>query len=277
LVFSLFAINEVRAQNQFATDIEERLKAREIPVKQVTTIKRVPYEIEISLQSTSKDDHLSLDDNWYMQLARREATLAYRIGARISSYHLNVYNTDGKKIYSTQIYLYPEDLSQQKLSQESSVDIETAKSLVKDSLKLGNMTLDILDLVDEKAEGFTGRVLLLQVSTSTLEQANLDLPIFLDSFFQLQEGFNSKNGTNIVLCHFRLVDMDGKVLLDYSKDLESGSTQWTAVEGLYSEWFSHPIDASEQPLPVVTIEPYPAPIDKPSVTPTLSEKPNPYP
>jgi hypothetical protein len=241
LVFSMFVINEVQAQNQYVTDIEERLRAREVPVIQVIATKRVPYEIEISLQSTSSDDHLSLDDNWHMQLARREATLAYRIGARISSYSLKVYNINGKLIYSTQIYLYPEDLSQKKASQDATIDQETAKNLVKSGLQFGNLSLELLDIVDEKAEGFTGQILLIEVSAPNLEQANLDLPVFLDSFFQLQENFNSKSGANIVLCHLRLIDKDGKVLLDYSKDLESGSTQWTAVQGLYDEWYSHPV------------------------------------
>ncbi len=60
-----------------------RLKQQGVSVKQVTTIKRLPYEIEIALQSSSSVKHLSIDDNWFMQLVRREATFAYRISTSL--------------------------------------------------------------------------------------------------------------------------------------------------------------------------------------------------
>jgi hypothetical protein len=74
---------KVSAQNQFSTDIAERLILEGVPVKGVNTLSRKPYIIEISLQSASTDTHLSLDDNWHMQLARREATFSYRFGNRL--------------------------------------------------------------------------------------------------------------------------------------------------------------------------------------------------
>ena len=256
-----YTATKVRAQNQYTTDIAERLRLRNVPVKQVKVLKHVPYMVEIALQSSSNDDTLSLDDNWFMQLARREATFAYRIGTGLSSFMLTVYNTRGDLIYSTQTYLYPEDLSQQMTSSQlPKVDNLAAKEIVEEQLNLAELSLDLLDVISEGI-GSNGQILLIQLSADDLETANQSLPKFLSSFFQMLETVNNEYGTYFVLCHLRLIDSQGNVLLDYVRDLEGGSTQWKAVEGLYDEWYPHPEDGViSAPTPTVSIEAYPLPL-----------------
>ena len=255
-----YTATKVLAQNQYATDIAERLRLRNVPIKQVVVLRHVPYVVEIALQSSSNDDTLSLDDNWFMQLARREATFAYRIGTGLSSFKLTVYNTQGDLIYSTQTYLYPEDLSQQLTSSQlPKVDNLTAKEIVKEQLNLGGLSLDLLDVISEGI-GSSGQILLIQLSAEDLKTANQSLPKFLCSFFQMLETVNDEHGTYLVLCYLRLTDSQGNVLLDYTRDMEGGSTQWTAVEGLYDEWYPHPKDEDISiPTPTVPIEAYPPP------------------
>jgi hypothetical protein len=237
-------VAQVNSQEQGSNDLYERLKQKGIPVEKVTTVQRIPYKIEISLRSVSDTQQLTLEDNWSILLARHEATLAYRIGLRIASYQLVVYNKNNERIYSTETFLYPEDLSQKSQPGKAQVDAQTTKKIVQEKLLFANLSLDNLNVIPEDAMGGGGQYLLIQVSGTDLNQVNKALPIFLSSFFQLLDTVNTQEGTNIVLCHLRVVDNDGEVLVDYVRDLEGGSTQWTSAKGIYSDWFSNPDSAN---------------------------------
>lgn len=272
-----YATQKVNAQNQYTSDLAERLSNRGVPVKNVVTLSQFPDEVEIALQSSSSNDQVSIEDNWFMQLARREATLAYRLGTGLKSFTLNVYNAKDEVIYSTQTFLYPDDLSQQLNSpSQNKVDNQTAKEIISDQLQLLDLSLDLLDIISENAEGFNGQVLLIQVSAKDLDHANKSLPTFLSSLFQMLDTINPKYGTYIVLCHLRLLDQTGVVLLDYVRDLESGTTQWYGVEGLYNEWYSQPVDANEvKPTSPPMLEAYPPPSTGPIQTQSAPAYPSP--
>ena len=251
---------KVNAQDQNANDIFERLDQKGVPVIKIMTIKRFPYEIEINLQSKSENNHLALDDNWFMQLAHREATLTHRIGIQLTRYRLNVFNIKGELISSTETYRYHEDITQKSQSEMSIVDIQTTRKIVNDNLQLADLSLDELKVTPEDTLGSNGQVVFIQVSGKDLEDVNRSLPRFLDSLFQLLDTVNSQKGTNIVLCHLRLVDIAGNVLLDYVRDLEGGSSQWTTAEGLYSDWFPKPALAPNSTPPSTAVESgYPVP------------------
>jgi len=240
ILVGFIMVIQVNSQEQNANDIYERLEQKGVPVLKIMTINRLPYEIEINLQSKSENNHLALDDNWFLQLAHREATLASRIGIQLTRYRLNVYNIKGELISSTETYLYPEDISQKSQPGMSVVDIQTTRKIVNDNLQLADLSLDELEVTPENTMGSNGQVVFIQVSGKDLEDVNRSLPRFLDSLFQLLDTVNSQKGTNIVLCHLRITDTGGNVFLDYVKDLEGGSTQWTYAEGLNSDWFPKP-------------------------------------
>lgn len=163
---------KVYAQYQFSADIAERLIQEGVPVKEIKTLNHLPYVIDISLQSSSTDNHLSLDDNWNMQLARREATFSYRFGTRLDSFILNVYNSNNELISSEQQYLYPEDLNQQLDVKSPIVDALTAEDIILNQLQLGELSLDILEVNPDIAIGGSGQVLELSVSARNLETVN---------------------------------------------------------------------------------------------------------
>lgn len=260
ILFTAFAVViQVNVQEQSADDIYARLEQKGVPVLKVSTIQRLPYKIEIDLQSVSQSGRLALEDNWFMQLAHREAALAYRLGLRLASYRLNVYNAAGELIYATETYLYPDDLSQNTQSGKTSVDHQSAEQIVTDNLQLAGLTLNELAVTPEDTLGGNGQFLLIQVSGKDLAEVNGSLPKFLASFFQLMDTINAQQGTYIVLCHLRVVDATGNVLLDYVRDLEGGSTQWTAAEGLYSDWFPKPALAPAAETPVRIENSYPPP------------------
>ena len=226
---------QVNAQDQYTSDIEDRLQNSGVPVKHVMTISRLPYEVEIALQSSSDNDHLALEDNWFMQLARREATFTYRTSERLKSYKLVVFNSKDELIYSTQTYLYPEDINQ-KLTTSRQTTIENAQTekIIRDLLRFGELSPDKLNVISESTDEASGQILIISVTATDIGTANRSLPIFLDSLFQLLDTVNEKYGTYLVLCHLRLFDSGGNVLLDYVRDVEAGHTQWTSVSGLYN-------------------------------------------
>lgn len=255
----IFLAAQVNAQNQSADDLAQRLKQQGVPVKSVSIVSRVPLSIEITLQSSSNSKAATLDDEWFILLARREATLAYRFGMRIDSYQLRVLNAKGEKIWWVQVYLHPNDLSQKLgMSPPSKVDNATAKRLVTERLQLAGMTLDTLDITLDTIQGSTGQILLIQLSVPDLDAANRSLPLFMDSLRRMLDTINSEQGTGLILCRLKLVDRRGQVLFHFAQDVETGQRQASGVKGLAEGWYLHrgPMKLTE-PIPTATPRPYP--------------------
>jgi hypothetical protein len=83
--------------------VVEALQARYdelgVPVKEIRLVERSPLNVEITLQSASEGDKTTMDDLWWFFLAEREADMIYlTTGEHISSYTLNVLNTQGESI-----------------------------------------------------------------------------------------------------------------------------------------------------------------------------------
>jgi hypothetical protein len=199
-----------------------------------------------------------------MQLARREATFSYRFGTRLDSFILNVYNSNKELISSEQQYLYPEDLNQQLDVKSPIVDASAAEDIILNQLQLGELSLDILEVNPDIAIGGSGQVLELSVSARNLETVNKSLPIFIGSLFKILATSNEEYGTYIVLCHLRVMDKNGKILLDYVKDVEGGSAQWASATGVNNDWFPIPNkygNSQTSLTPTANQISYPAPIE----------------
>lgn len=257
--FTAFRVN---AQNQSTNDIEARLKQKGVSVRSVKTKSRIPYEVEISLNSQSKDKHLSLDDNWSMILVNREATMAYRFGARIDRYRINIFNANGQLISSTDTFVYPEDSAQKITTNNSAASNQKVKSYALSRLNLNGFKQDLVDVIPEDNLGSPGQTLMIQLSAKDVETANQAMPALLASLFKLLDTVNSNLGSKVVLCHLRIVDNQGNILFDLVKDLETHETQWSGSPDItYTDWFSKPYEAPltpdqsipSQPLGVPTV------------------------
>ena len=236
-IFIPLSASVVSAQNEYATDLAERLIDSGVPVKYVDRISLFPYSVEIALESSSRGHQLAIQDNWNMQLARREAIFAYRIGARIHNLRLIIFNTSNQVIHSEEIYLYPDDLNQQlNVSERSMKSNQETKDIVNSKIQLAGLTLDKLNIIDEKGDGSYGQILIINISATDFDEAIKSFPTFYWSLTETLDTINDEYGTNIVICHLILVDNNGKILLDYVKDFEAGVTQWTNVTGLYQGW-----------------------------------------
>ena len=240
IIALVFTAVKVDAQNNATTDLGERLKQKGVPVIHVIIQDRIPYRIEIALQSSSDDENLAIDDNWNMLLSDRAATLAYRYGPRLSSYKLVVYNTHGDVISSGETFLNPDDLDQQlTLPGKSVVDNATTKMIVLDNLRLGELSLDMIDVVFDETQVSDGQILLIQVSAPDIETINRSIVSFMDSLVRTLDTINNKHGTNIVLSYLKLVHQDKPILI-FVRDLEIGVSKGKAIEErLVDDWWPY--------------------------------------
>lgn len=240
---------QVNAQNQSVEDLTERLKQQGVPVKSITVQSRIPFQIEIVLQSSSDGKNTTLDDLWFAQLARREASLAHRIGVKVDSYRLTFVNTKGEIVTWEQNFLHPSDPSQQSFSSTpSKLDDTATKKAIAERLNLSGMTLDQLDVSSSVLRGDSRQIVTLQLSVPDLESANKALPSFLLSLRPLLDDINAKQGTRIAICRMRLVDRQGRVLLNYIWDLETREETSSSVSGLI-QWYPRPRPLSSTPYP----------------------------
>lgn len=273
LICSGLSFFEVHAQDEVVQDLYNRLIQDGVPVVDIETISRIPYKIAINLQSASSDDSLSIDDNWNMVLTHREATLSYRTGIRLASYKVDVLNNLGKVISSAEYFIYSQDISQNEKAGAAVVDNETTRELIRSELNTGDLSIDILDVYQDQGIEPSGQVFILQVSGQDLQQVNGSLPGFMGSFLHMLDSVNSQYGTNLDLCHLRVKDKAGNILIDFVRDLDGGTSQWTLAEGVYSDWFPQPKPApTPSPKPTSKGPGYPAP---PTAVPTAT--PQPYP
>ncbi len=155
-----------------ASDLSSRLMGLGVPVISVKTISAIPFNIDISLQSTSDNTELAYGDIWNMALADREATFNYRIGSRIASYTVSVYNSKGNLISSGTTTLYPQAPYQQLPSGMSKLSNQQTEGIIKDNLKLGNFSIDKMTVLSLNASGDNGQILDIQLSSKNASEAD---------------------------------------------------------------------------------------------------------
>jgi hypothetical protein len=246
----IFMAIEVHAQDQTTSDIAVRLEEAGVPIKNSVITSRLPYKINLTLQSSSESRKLTLEDAWFILLAQHEATFAYRWGPRLNSFVLEVVNLQGEVIYSVETFLYREDLNQVLLKSETSaLDDATAEEIVLNNLNLAGFSLTNLEVNRVHSDESSGHILRLTLTATSLEDANQSLSAFLNSFFKMLDTINVDYDTAIVLCRLQILDGQQTVLMDYVKDLESGYAQWYADPGLSSDWLPEPpLGAQAAPL-----------------------------
>jgi hypothetical protein len=230
---------EVNAQNQTVEDLARRLEQQGVTVKRVTVLNRIPFEIEIAIQSASSGKDATSNDLWFAQLARREASLAHRLGLPIESYQLTWLNSKGEVISWEKNKLLPDEPSQRESSPPSKLSNETTAKLLKEQLTLGGMTLDKLEVSSDTTLGNNGQKLVVQLSVPDMEKANQSLLPFLASLRPLLDNMNTKQGTRLVICWVRLLDRQGNLLLNYVWDVETREETSAAAPGL-STWYPQP-------------------------------------
>lgn len=231
--------------------LRARLAQLGIPVKDVQVKKQSPLEIEIILQSSSPSKQASQDDLWYKHVAAREAQLAYLTGLRVSSYRLTLVNAGGETISSEQVFLNP-DLPSQQLSPVSAPAIgdEATKNVLATSLNTFGMRVLSLSVTSNHIVRANTKLVELRLSTPTAETANQSINQLVPTLGQFLKQVNREKGAQIAVSRLRVTDADGKLLIEYILDFDTGAESWSVAKGVDAQWFPQPrpIGPMQSPL-----------------------------
>ena len=249
ILIIFFVINELSGND--LDELVERLVQLNIPVVEIKTISEQPFQIEITLQSTSTNGKANVDDLWNLVMARRQANLGSRIGLHLDSYSIHLIDMNGDTILKDTAYIYPSDIDQTTTGKEVTLDHEDSIRTVNQELDYGNLKVDLLDIFVNQEINGGGQTLILELSGEDMASINKDLPDFLHSLFRLFETEQSF-GLGLAICHLRVIDASGTIMLDLVRDLESGISQWTMQPGIYDEWFPKPALAPTPTFPLPT-------------------------
>ena len=184
---------EANAQNQTVEDLAQRLKQQDVPVKAVRVLNRIPFQIEIVIQSSSDEKTTPPNDLWFAQLARKEASLAPRLGLPIESYQLTLVNSKGEVINWQMIRVQPIESSQGGVpSTPSGLSDAATAQLIREKLTLGGMSLTSLEVSSDTTLVNNNQKLVMQLSVPDLTSANQSLLPFLSSLRPLLDNLNAK-------------------------------------------------------------------------------------
>jgi hypothetical protein len=245
------ALLSVRANAQIQSTgiLAERLRNQGVPVKAVEIVNGEPGEVEIILQSTSAGSEFAPEDLWYAQLARREASLAHRIGILLDGYTLTQINMRGEILSSGYHNIASDDPSQQSVASAlPQLDDEATGVLIGEELELYGLSIASLD-VTSGVQPDVGQRLIMLLSVPDLEAANQAIPAVLPPISYYLDNINSEHDTNVVICWIRIQDQQGNLLVNYIVDLETGTETWSKADDILAWYPSPPVQASEAPMP----------------------------
>jgi hypothetical protein len=284
LVASFLVIQKVirvRAQDDLITSLSETLTHEGVPLLNITTLSRSPFQIEISIERTQNIDEWSSDDLWYDHLSRREAELAYLNGHRLDSYTLAVYNPQGELLKWEQTFLSPGAISQNPYPYKNATpDDKTVEQNANDLIELYGLSLDSLQVKTGIGSRVDVQLLTIQMSANDLSIVNEAVPNIIPSIRIMTMKLNEVPGGRIAIIWLKIINNKGDPLLEYLWDLELDVERGGTEEGVTS-WFTGPLSEPEGDMeptnlplatvsPTLTNQPYPEPINpKVYTTPQL--------
>ncbi len=231
--------------------LQERLQQLNIPVKSLTITHPTPLELEVILNSSGSPGHLSQVDMLNKFLAVREIELAYLyFGLSVQSYRLMLVTPQGDALYDSTIFLNDDLPSQQlKPAPSSTVDAAAAKEILENELDLQGLRLLSLEIFPNFSTSASGKFFTLDLSTGT-DAGNTDnaqIGRFIESLHPQIEDINNRHGAHIVIMQVRIQDEDGRLLVVYLEDFETGKQSSWIDENNVEGWYP-------QPAPAVDVE-----------------------
>lgn len=230
-----FLFNRAHAQDNIAVDLTARLQQQGVPVKDVAVTGRVPFRVEITLQSTSDTEKVAPSDPIFEHAAHREVVLAQRRNdIKFNVVKIIIVNVQGTPIYWSDVAV---SAGSEKISPPSDLNDAATSEVVREELALHGISLEELR-VSSDAE--SAQTLTIRLSVPDIQTANSALPQFMLDLPALLEKLNAEKRTQIVICKVDLVDAAGQPLLRYVKDLQLSQENWWQADGVTQEWFPHP-------------------------------------
>jgi hypothetical protein len=225
---------QVKAQQDVAGYLKERLTQQKVPVVDIKTLQKFPLQIEITLQSTSDGIKGVPEDPIYLLLVEREVILARQKGYFIDRYIRITLSAQGEQIAwaDTHVKLFENlllDISPSKVSNDVTVEEIT------NAMRLYKTPAYDLNITSENGM----QSLMFRLSVQSIDEANSVLPDVMKSISSSIDSANNK-GSHVVVYRLELRDLNGNLLLNYIRDLQIGSERWWMDENLAPTWFSVP-------------------------------------
>lgn len=258
---SLYLASRAVAQNDIASDITMRLAQKGIPVIRVDITSRIPFQIEIVIQSASTNNLSSPDDPLYEQAAHREVAFARTRGVQIDIAKVTAVNRAGKPIFWSEI---PVDSALDTIPAVVSQANDTAiTAAMRDSLPLNGMTLDSLNTSRNEEEH---QVITINVSVKDAESANVAIPPFMSALARELEQLRASQGAQLGSCTLVIVDANQQPLLKYVKDFQASaaSETWWQAPSITQSWIPAPMSV---PADLPPMDGTPIPSDEPPYPP----------
>lgn len=243
----------VRSQDDAISRITQNLNTQKVSLKSVEIKDRILFGIEIAITSTSQTGQ----DMWNVQLAYREAALAYRYGLPVGSVKITVIGTNGKQVDWGESFFSSSDPSRIATPPPpSQIDSTAAKDMLVEqvqNLDLVGMKLESIAIAKSQVAGYEGEKALIQLKANNPEIAKREIPLLVGAMRQFVESLN-KDGASITIYQIKVVDTNGQVLLEYLWDLETRTERSTTASGV-EPWY---------PSPKPTTAPFVSPLSTPS-------------
>jgi hypothetical protein len=208
--------------------LKQRLQQQNVPLSQIKVLQDSPLELEITLQSLSIGDRSLPEDFMNEHLTVREVVLANRQGYKIHGLTRIVQNINGEIIdwFWTKIEngIRYTELGPARIANSQANDIARQK-VNAHGMSISELNISSLDGL---------QVLTLHLSAKSLEEANRELPPFIDSLRPLATDMNAR-GTQIAMINVEVKGERGEILLNYVMDLQFRTVGWWTVGGMNTD------------------------------------------
>lgn len=141
IISSAFLYTQVQAQGDFVSELTTRLTQQNVPVKNITITTRIPFQVEVGVQSASNGEKVTPDDPTFKNIIIREAiAVRDQLNIKLDTIRITIVNVSGNPIYWTDEPL----LQAISTSLPLTLDNAAVAKLIRNQLPLHNMTLNFL-------------------------------------------------------------------------------------------------------------------------------------
>ena len=241
IVSAALVVTQVQAQSDVVSEMTVRLTQQGVPVKDIKITTRLPFRVEVEVQSASDSEKATPDDSTFESAIIREAMAARnRHSIQLDTIRITLVNVSGNPIHWSDAPL-PQAISSPAPPQ---MDNTAAAQMIRDQLPLHNMSLDQLD-VSSNPDG--AQVLTIRLSVQDVQAANNSVPQFLSDLPNLLKNLNSEAGPQIAIYKVNVFDAKAQPLLKYTHDLQLAQETWWQADEMTKDWFPHPPLPSSSP------------------------------
>lgn len=250
--------------NDIIKALEERLRQKKIPVKQIVVTSQIPLKVEVILQSTSNGSLIAPDDPIFAGVAEQETIRARSRQFEIDAVKVTTVNSHGEPISWSEIPIREDkgfDVVPLIPSQASN---ETVAQAVRDQAPLRDLVVQRLD-VDVSLDEYQTHVITMTLTVQDIAAANTAIPAVILTLPAMMQDLERAQGARIASYRVVVFDGNGQPLLKYIRYSLSSEDheQWWQADGVTQNWFPHPAPTSgpeNQAPPPTPAYPAPAPL-----------------